>query len=192
MPFAHIQYRSLRSSSLDYTQRRNRFLCITLTYTVVFLVIACIFLGLYISANNTLNSYNCSVCDYLGAPYSCGYQLCCGVYSYEYYSYSYCAGSAAGIYFIIMLICFIYGGYELFLIVCIFCRGAALQQGATVVTMQTNNQQYMMGNNQSDPYANYGYPNGNNNMNVGMQQMQPVQQTGNMNVKVQAKATETL
>ena len=49
----------------------------------------------------------------------------------------------------------------------------------------------MMGN-QSDPYANYGYQNGNNNMNVGMQQMQPVQQTGNMNVKVQAKATETL
>ena len=135
MPFAHIQYRSLRSSPLDYTQRRNRFLCITLTYTVVFLVIACIFLGLYISANNALNSYDCSVCAYLGAPYYCGYQLCCGIYAYEYYSYSYCVGSLAGIYFIIMLICFIYGGYELFLIVCIFCRGSSLQQGANVITM---------------------------------------------------------
>jgi hypothetical protein len=135
MPFAHVQYRSLRSSPLDYTQRRNRFLCITLTYTLIFLVIACVFLGLYISQNNSLNSYNCSICGYLGAPNSCGYQLCCDNYDF-YYSFQYCLGSYAGsIFFIIMLICFIYGGYELLLIVCILCRGTALQPGVNIITI---------------------------------------------------------
>ena len=135
MPFAHVQYRSLRSSPLGYTQRRNRFLCITLTYTVIFLVIACVFLGLYISQNNSLNSYNCSICSYLGASTPCGYQLCCDNYNFNY-SYQNCLGNYAGsIFFIIMLIFFIYGAYQLFLIVCIFCRGSALQQGVDIITI---------------------------------------------------------
>ncbi len=54
----------------------------------------------------------------------------------------------------------------------------------------------MMGNNQINPYANYGYPNAdNNNTNIRiqqMQQMQQTQQTGNMDVKIQAKGTENL
>lgn len=167
MPFAHVQYRLLHSSPLDYTQRRNRFLCITITYAVVFLAVGVVFLGLYISEQNKLNGYNCSVCSYLGTPYSCGYQLCCGLdYDYAYSNtYAYCTDDfTQSIYFIIMLVGFIYGAYELFLLICICCRGSALQSNVDVVMIESNNQQYMA-NNYTDPYANNTYSPNNNYSN---------------------------
>jgi hypothetical protein len=77
MPFAQIQYRKIRNTSGDWQQRRSRFLCITISYTSIFLIIGFVFLGLFLNENQAMSQYTCSVCAPYGTPYSCGTQKCC-------------------------------------------------------------------------------------------------------------------
>jgi hypothetical protein len=157
MPFAQIQYRQLRNSPLGWQQRRNRFLCISITYTVVFLIIGAVFLGLFLNEQSQLNNYNCSICAYYGTPYSCGFQQCCdsidGYNSYFYNSYQFCLGDyGMTIFFIIMIVCFVYVLYEVFLIVCIMCTASAFSPRSDVVVV--NGQTMGLANNYSSPYGN--------------------------------------
>ena len=143
MPFAQIQYRSLINSPLDYQARRQRFLCISITYALFFFIIGFVFMGLFLHERNDLNDYNCQqICGYLGTQYNCGYQQCCnspgGFDSDFYYSYQYCLGDyAQTVFFIIMIIAFAYTVYEVFLIVCIMCTAPIFQpQQQVIVTQQ--------------------------------------------------------
>ena len=140
MPFAQLQYRSLMNSPLDYQARRQRFLCITITYTAFFFIIGFVFLGLFINERNDLNQYTCGdICASQGTIYNCGYQQCCdspgGNNSLYYNSYQFCLGDYAElIFFIIMIISFAYTAYEIFLIVCTMCTAPIFQPQAVVVT----------------------------------------------------------
>lgn len=186
MPFASIQYRTLRSSPLGWQQRRNRFLCWTLTYAGIFLAIGVVFLALFITKNNQLNGYSCQeVCSYLGTPFSCGPQQCCdspnGDGSYYYNSYMFCLGDyAQSIYFIIMICCFGYVAYEVFLILCLLCTGSALRSGTTdmiVVNGYQNRPQFVgLTTNYNNPYP--AYP--NYSPNAYNQQPQPIPNQGNV------------
>jgi len=69
MPFAQIQYRYLMNSNLGYQAVRSRYLCITITYTAVFLCLGLVFLGLFINERNALDDYNCSICSAYGTPF---------------------------------------------------------------------------------------------------------------------------
>ena len=142
MPFAQIQYRSLVNSPLDFQARRQRFLCITITYTAFFMIIGFVFLGLFINERNELDEYTCGdICAGDGTIYSCGYQQCCdsvdGNNSVFYNSYQYCLGDyAETIFFIIMIIAFGYTAYEIFLIICTLCTAPIFQPNAVIVTQQ--------------------------------------------------------
>lgn len=135
MPFARVQYNYLRNQGLTYTALRNRFLCITITYTLVFLALGGVFCGLWIMKTNELDQYNCSVCASYGTPFSCGYQLCCDQNGFFSNSIGYCVGNFTQvIFFILMIVCFCYGGYELFLVVCHLCYSPLFRADAVVVT----------------------------------------------------------
>ena len=143
MPFAQVQYRSLVNSPLDWQARRQRYLCITITYTVFFLIVAFVFLGLYINERNELNRDNCQdICAAYGTTFDCGYQQCCdsagGGNSNFYNSYQFCLGDyAQTIFFIVMIIAFVYSGYEIFLIICTLCTAPIFRpQQQVVVTQQ--------------------------------------------------------
>lgn len=167
MPFATIQYRNLRNSTLTWQERRNRFLCLTLTYTSIFLIAGFVFLGLYLAKRNQLNGYTCTqVCGYLNTIYNCGYQQCCdsydGLNSYYYNSYMFCLGDYLQlVYFIIMITCFSYVVYEILTIICIMCTASSLSGDSNVIVMDNQRGQYVgLTSNYGSPYNNYP-PQGN-------------------------------
>jgi hypothetical protein len=160
MPFASIQYRNLRNSTLNWQERRKRFLCITLSYAAIILIAGFVFLGLYFWKRNWLDGYNCSnLCSYYGTPYSCGYQQCCdspnGYNSNYYNSFMFCMGDYMElIYFIIMICCFSYVLYELLTICCIVCTASALQDSSNVVVMNNGGPYVGLATNYGSPYNN--------------------------------------
>ena len=112
MPFAHLHYRWLRTTNYDYAKARRCYMMACIIYSVVFAILGSIFLGLYISKKNYLNSFNCmDLCAIYGATISCGYQCCQDIYGYAY-SFQYCADDyGQGIYFILMLVFYGYAVY---------------------------------------------------------------------------------
>jgi hypothetical protein len=137
MPFTRIQYNYLRNQGLTYQALRNRFLCITLTYAIVFLALGGVFLGLYIVKTNDFNQYNCSVCASYGTPFDCGYQLCCDQNGFFSNSIGYCVGNFTQVLFFILMICFFaYGAYEVFLIICHLCYSPLFWSGSNTMVVQ--------------------------------------------------------
>lgn len=180
MPFAQIQYRMLRDSPLLWEERRRRFLCRSISYILMFLIIGTGFLALFLIEKNRLDSYDCSICNTYGTPYSCGYQQCCaspdGTTDYDFNSYQYCLGNFwEGIAAIVTVVCYGYVIYESFMVCCILCTKPAFRNGQDVVVMGNNGQ--MMGingmgingggmvgltTNFNSPYANNNPMNSNN------------------------------
>ena len=137
MPFARIQYNYLRNQGLTYQALRNRFLCYTITYTCVFLILGGVFCGLYIVQTNDFDDYNCSVCAQYGTPFNCGYQLCCDGNGFFSNSIGYCVGNFLQLlYFILMIFFFAYAVYEIFLIICHLCYSPLFWSGNTMVVNQ--------------------------------------------------------
>jgi hypothetical protein len=154
MPFAHIQYRWIRSSNYPYAKRRCCFIAICLIYSLIFAILGAVFLGLYIHKENELNSLNCSACAYLGANISCGYQLCCNNQGFSF-TYSYCAGIyGEGLYFILFIVFFCYAAYELILMVCTLCNGSGLQNNGDVIIIDQNPQIIGLNNYQQGYQSN--------------------------------------
>lgn len=155
MPFAHIQYRWIKSTNYPYEKRRCCFIAVCLVYSLVFAVLGAVFLGLYIDKVNDLNSLTCNSCAYLGATIDCGYQLCCTNTGFSY-SYSYCSGIyGEGIFFILFITCFCYAAYELFLMICMLCNGSALQNNQDIIVIDQNQQ--MIGLNAYQQGVTTGY-----------------------------------